>query len=128
MKTTRHNFLSASFLGLALGVAALSTAAPASATMIGGPRVEHYDTVKPLTTDVYHLTFRGGELARVGVVGDGKTDIDLYIYDENNNLIASDDDNTSTCIAEWTPRWTGSFTVKIRNRGRLSSSYALLTN
>ena len=79
-------------------------------------------------TDVYNVTFRGGELAMVIVVGDGDTDLDLYIYDNNGNLIKSDTDYSDDCVCTWTPRWTGNFRIKIKNRGNVYNSYILRTN
>ncbi|MBR5068138.1 MAG: PPC domain-containing protein [Bacteroidales bacterium] len=86
------------------------------------------DCVRAHDTDVYTVTFRGGELAIVAVIGDGDTDLDLYIYDSNGNLVASDSDYTDDCVCTWTPRWTGSFKIKIRNRGSISNCYLLRTN
>ena len=64
--------------------------------------------------------------ARVTVEGDGDTDLDLYIYDENNNLITKDDDNIDYCICTWTPKWTGTFKIKIVNRGSVYNRYHLM--
>ena len=64
----------------------------------------------------------------VAVVGDGDTDLDLYIYDSNGNLIEKDDDYTDTCYCSWTPKWTGAFTIKIKNRGGVCNYYTLYTN
>jgi len=98
-----------------------------AAGALQGP-ILHSDTVNAYATDVYTITFKRGELARVGVVGDGYTDLDLYIYDENGNLIDFDDDSTATCLCEWVPKWTGKFTIKIKNRGSVYSDYVLATN
>ena len=48
--------------------------------------------VKAKGTDVYHISFRAGQTAVVTVIGDGDTDLDLYVYDENGNLIDKDVD------------------------------------
>jgi hypothetical protein len=92
-----------------------------------GPIV-HRDSVRAITTDQYRITFRGGEVARVAVIGDGDTDLDLYIIDENGNLITRDIDRTDRCVAEWTPRWTGVFLVRIQNLGLVHNNYVLMTN
>lgn len=84
------------------------------------------ERVSANSTDVYNVTFIGGEPAEVFVVGDGDTDLDLFIYDENGNLIDSDTDNTDVCLCEWTPRWTGRFTIKIRNYGSVYNEYTML--
>lgn len=94
---------------------------------VGGPG-RKVTSVEARATDSYTIKFRGGEPASVFVDGDGDTDLDLYIYDENGRLVASDDDATDTCLCQWTPRWTGEFTVKVRNRGSVYNRYVLVTN
>lgn len=86
------------------------------------------DVVSARTTDVYQVSFYGGQTAECAVIGDGDTDLDLYIYDENGNLIVKDDDYTDNCYVRWTPRWTGKFTIKIKNRGNISNRYVIAVN
>lgn len=93
----------------------------------GGPATD-YDRVEARSYVQYYITFRGGEFAEVAVVGDGDTDLDLYIYDENGNLIDSDIDYTDACYCSFVPSWTGSFRVKIVNRGSVYNRYTLITN
>lgn len=88
----------------------------------------HKDTVQARMIDYYDVKFTGGELARVVVYGDGDTDLDLYIYDENGNLIVKDDDRSDRCVVQWTPKWTGTFRVSVSNRGKVANQYALATN
>lgn len=76
----------------------------------------------------YHVKFWANELAEVIVIGDGDNDLDLYIYDGNGNLIASDTDYSDQCVCRWVPAWTGSFTIRIYNRGALYSNFAIATN
>lgn len=75
------------------------------------------DVVSSRQTDVYRLAFRGGETAMVAVSGDGDSDLDLYVYDENGHLICRDESETDDMVCSWQPRWTGEFTVHIRNLG-----------
>jgi hypothetical protein len=86
------------------------------------------DVVNPRATDVFHVTFRGGETAIVGVSGDGDTDLDLYIYDEDGHLVASDTDLSDDCLATWTPVWTGVFRIEVRNLGSNYNRYVIATN
>jgi hypothetical protein len=94
---------------------------------VGGPK-RAVTSVQALTTDVYNIPFRGGEVAAIVVSGDGDTDLDLYVYDENGNLIAGDDSYSDDCGVRWIPKWTGPFTIHVRNRGRVYNNYILLTN
>ena len=84
--------------------------------------------MKAQHTDVYTVTFRSGQEAWVYVSGDGDTDLDLYIYDENGNLIDSDTDSTDECLCTFTPRWTGQFKIKIKNRGNVYNEYQITTS
>ena len=83
-------------------------------------------SVKAHPIDVYTLTFRAGERACILVSGDGDTDLDLYVYDENGNLVASDTDSGDKCAAVWTPRWTGRFTIKVKNLGDVYNEYKIM--
>ena len=94
---------------------------------VNGPS-RTYETVRAGDIDTYRISFVGGYLAEIFVSGDGDTDLDLYVYDSNGNLIESDTDYTDDCYVSWVPRWTGSFIVKIVNRGRVYNRYVMLTN
>lgn len=77
------------------------------------------------STDRYTESFIAGQLATVVVIGDGDTDLDLYVYDSNNNLIVKDDDYTDNCYVTWVPKWTGKFYIKVVNRGPLYNRYVI---
>lgn len=93
----------------------------------GGPS-QHVDRIYPGVTDVYDLTFRGDEMARVVVIGDGDCDLDVRVYDENGNFIVGDTDPTDRCLVEWEPAWTGMFKIRIKNNCSVYADYLLLTN
>lgn len=88
----------------------------------------HYDRVKAYSTDTYNIRFFGNEPAYVIVSGDGDTDLDLYVYDQNGHLVASDTDYSDDCVASWTPRWTGNFKIMIKNRGKVYNNYVMTVN
>jgi hypothetical protein len=93
----------------------------------GGP-TRHVDRVSGNTTDTFGIDFEGGEEARIGVIGDGKADLDCYIYDEGGHLITSDTDLTPTCALNWNPAWTGPFLLRVKNNGSQASTYVVVTN
>lgn len=78
--------------------------------------------------DVYTITFTAGELAEIAVAGDGDTDLDLLIYDEFGNFVASDTGATDNGYVSWTPRWTGAYRVEVKNHGVVFNQYLLITN
>jgi hypothetical protein len=105
------------------------TPSPGSATLgaTSGPIVQ-VDRVGARQTNLYRVQFRGKEVARVGVIGDGDTDLDLSIHDHNGNLIVRDIGPTDTCFVQWTPRRTGYFQVRVVNLGSVYNDYILMTN
>lgn len=94
---------------------------------VGGPKYSSTN-VKANGTDVYHISFRAEQTAIVTVIGDGDTDLDLYVYDENDNLIVKDVDYSDDCVVSFVPKWTGVFTIKIVNRGNVYNNYVMRTN
>ena len=83
------------------------------------------EKVKANSTDSYEYRIYAKEEAYVWVSGDGDTDLDLFIYDENGNLIDSDTDEGDTCLCTFTPKWTGKFTIKVKNLGGVYNKYTI---
>lgn len=94
---------------------------------VGGPKGQK-DRVYGKDYNLYEVKFWSNELAEVCISGDGDTDLDLYVYDSNGNLIGSDTDYTDECVVRWVPAWTGAFTIKVVNRGALYNNFAIWTN
>ena len=90
--------------------------------IIGHCRIPGY------SSQTYAWEFYGDEIARVAVSGDGGTDLDLYVYDRNDDLITSDTDSSDDCSVSWVPRWTATFYIKVVNRGSASNTYVIVTN
>lgn len=76
----------------------------------------------------YNIAFTGGQRAAVSSAGAGRTDIDMYIYDANGNLICRDINYSDRSFCAWTPRWTGTFRIELRNLGGVSAPYSVVTN
>ena len=106
----------------------LGSAMLANASAVGGPQSNLNTAVSAYGMDVYHVTFYGGELAEVAVAGDGDTDLDLFIFDEFGNLVASDINGGDLCLAQWYPAWTGTFRIEVRNLGGVYNRYQIATN
>ena len=81
------------------------------------------EIVDAYSTDTYVQRFYAGESVWIRVRGDGDTDLDLYVYDENGNLIDSDTDTDDKCLCIFTPKWTGRFTIKVKNLGNVYNRY-----
>jgi hypothetical protein len=94
---------------------------------VNGPKQGAFQ-IAALRTEEYTASFRAGQLAEVAVAGNGYTDLDLYIYDENNNLITWDENYGDNCYVRFVPKWTGLFKVRVVNRGKTGNVFLLLSN
>ena len=86
------------------------------------------DFIGPYDSIAYDEGFFGSEQAIVTLNGWDDTDLDLYVYDEYGNLICEGASYTSSEYCEWTPRWTGNFTIVVYNNGGIENTYSLWTN
>lgn len=105
----------------------IEEASHATRGVVGGAQYVE-DVVYANSSVSYRVKCWGGEVTEVLLVGDHDTDLDLYIYDEDGNLITSDTDYTDVCVCRWIPAWTGYFVIKIVNRGDVYNAFALATN
>ncbi len=92
-------------------VALACLVAPAMGSPVGGDKYDIH-TVQAYSTDVFNVKFYGNEAGAVVISGDGDTDLDLFVYDENGNLVGSDTDGSDDCVVRLNPRWTGTFRLK----------------
>ena len=76
----------------------------------------------------YTIYFDGGRYASVSVRSLDGCDYDLYVYDENGNLIDQDVSYSPSAYVGFTPRWTGPFSIVVKNRSRYAGRYSLTTN
>jgi hypothetical protein len=97
-------------------------------TAEAGQAKTHQDTVQPGATDVYSVVFSGAQLAEAGIVGDGSSDLDLIVYDENDHLVCRSTGISDREYCRWWPRWTGPFRIEIQNLGAVANLYRLATN
>ena len=112
-------FIKHSIQAILIAAIAIGSMTPADARAYRVDRVEANDT------DTWTFTLHGGCKSRIIVNGDGDTDLDAWLYDENGNLIDSDTDGTDTCVLDCTPKWTGQFKLLIRNHGNVWNQYEL---
>ncbi|PWG65808.1 hypothetical protein [Sediminicurvatus halobius] len=81
------------------------------------------------STDVFNnVYFDGGRTASVSIRGDGDTDLDLYVYDENGNEICASVSYSDRETCTWRPRWTGPFRIEVANLGGVWNGYRMVTN
>ena len=104
---------------------AINTQAAANRGRVSGPLYK-VSTVAAHSYVNYLINFEGGKTAECLVVGDGDTDLDVYVYDEKDNLVGSSNSCNDECYVNWTPRWTGKFRIKVLNRGNVYNKYILV--
>ncbi len=92
-----------------------------------GPR-QLYGRVASSTRREHLIEFRGGEPAVVYVSGDGDSDLDVFVYDESGQVVASATGPRDECVARWQPQRQGRFRVEVRNLGSAPNWYWMATN
>lgn len=66
-------------------------------------------------SDYFYFTLDSGKKYSIVSTCDSDcSDIDLWLYDENDNEIDSDYSNDDKPVVECSPKWTGLFKLKIR--------------
>ena len=64
---------------------------------------------------IIRTTLQSGNTYKICAAGcEDAYDVDVFVYDENGNLIASDDDTSPLAVATVVPKWTGTFYIKVR--------------
>ncbi len=94
---------------------------------VTGPN-RRIDRVRAGYNNTYTITFEGGKLAEVLISGDGDTDLDLYVYDANNNLITSSTSNGDDEYVAFLPYRTSPFRIVVKNLGTVYNDYLFITN
>ena len=94
---------------------------------VGGPRAGT-DIVYGGSTITYQLGFIANQRAEIIVSGNGASDLDLYVFDSNGILIAGDEGNSDDAFASWVPKWTGSFSIVVKNQGNRANRFEIYTN
>lgn len=92
-----------------------------------GPR-QLYAQVASSTRREHTVEFRGGEPAVIYVSGDGDSDLDLFVYDEAGQVVASATGPRDECVVRWQPERQGRFRVEVRNLGPAPNWYWMATN
>jgi hypothetical protein len=92
-----------------------------------GPQVG-VGVLEGLGSIYYEVKFVGDEFAEVAVEGDGEADIDLYVFDKDENLIGADESGSASCYVSWYPPKTEKHYILLINRGENTTFYAIATN
>ncbi len=70
-------------------------------------------------------TLRGNEFTTVTIAGDGDTDLDIYVWDANGNLVARAIGLTDRESVSFVPNFTSTYRIEIRNLGNVWNQFAI---
>jgi outer membrane protein assembly factor BamB len=77
---------------------------------------------KPGIVDL-KVVYVANKLAEFVLIGDGDTDIDVYVFDAKGQEVAKDVDpeayGSDLCVCRWTPTVEQEFTIRIVNHGKV---------
>lgn len=121
---TKHTIAAVAF---ALTASFGTFASTSNAGGING-RVSGNGRVEANSTNSYDLAFKGGEIARIDLAGDTDTDLDLYVYDADGQLVARDIDYSDRATVVFFVPSNQIYTVRIVNLGNVWNGYSLSTN
>jgi hypothetical protein len=82
--------------------------------------------VEALQSNLHLVSGLAGVPLTILLEGDGYTNLDCRVYDENDRLVAQDLNATDVCVIVFTPRWTGPFVLEVENRGLVFNVYELV--
>lgn len=95
--------------------------------LAGGP-VSWVRDISAMSSVSYRMTPVGGYVWNVIAAGDGDTDVDMEIFDQNGNLVCRDISPWSRASCSITPAWTGPFTVRVSNLGGVWTRTLIMSN
>jgi hypothetical protein len=84
--------------------------------------------VEQQTTDVLQLAYQAGRKARLKLLGDGDTDLDIAVHDPAGKQVAVGNGPTDSEEVAWQAETTGVYTVRITNKGTIWNQYVLTTD
>ena len=71
--------------------------------------------IGPGGSEYFDIVLSGGHTYAVLVEPSEPTvDFDIYVYDENGNLVTQDDSSAANAYCAITPRWTGPFRLVVK--------------
>lgn len=79
-------------------------------------------------SQVYTLPFFAAALAEVGLLGDGKSNLDLSIALPDGTPVCLDTGPSDRALCSFSPQENATFSVTITNRSETPATYSLITN
>jgi len=108
-------------------VASLVCGAAASGNSVLGLRAGTA-TVQAYSSSNHYIAYRGGEVARFSVVGDGFTTLNARLYDQSGRLVNFTTGPGDRILLTWVPSSTQTYRIEIINEGSTFNNYGWATN
>jgi hypothetical protein len=90
------------------------------------PMGNHFDVVNPHSSHTYNFFLGQGEDFNFFVIGNGRTDLDCFVYDEHGNEIEKDTNVSDVCRLSGSSALNGKHILKIVNLGNYSNHYSIV--
>ncbi len=84
--------------------------------------------IAPGETQVWQLPFFAAAAAEVGLLGDGKANLDLTVSLAEDRPLCLDTAPADRALCTFVPAENATFTVSVTNRSETAATYSLLTN
>jgi hypothetical protein len=65
----------------------------------------------------YKVVFKANEKAEFACIGDKDTDVDLFVYDADGKLVASDVELSDLALVRWIPTKEQEYKIVVKNLG-----------
>jgi hypothetical protein len=110
---------------LALSVLAVAVLAVSAGSALAVEQRSDYKCLPADSSVIYTETVFAGEVVSVAVAGTNLTDIQLFVYDEFGNLIASDVSYGNNCLVVFVADYTENITIKVVNNSYFANCYGI---
>jgi hypothetical protein len=94
---------------------------------LGGPKMNVSDVTSG-STDRYGIEFEANSGAEIGIVGEGKANLHLFVFDDQQQSVCSGELPGDIQYCSWMPTRRQTFRIEVRNRGNSEERYKVVTN
>ncbi|MES2302666.1 MAG: hypothetical protein V4521_11460 [Pseudomonadota bacterium] len=95
---------------------------------LGSGLVRSVQLVNPLTTYQFRVTAKGGDLLRIGAIGDLGTNLVLRVTDNRGKVACLDDQGDYAPVCQTRPSSNGEYRVDVINKSSAKSRTVILSN
>lgn len=95
---------------------------------LGSGLVRSVQLVNPLATYQFRVTAKGGDLLRIGAIGDLGTNLVLRVTDNRGRIACLDDQGDYAPVCQTRPTSNGEYRVDVINKSAAKSRTVILSN